>query len=855
MTVAVVVAAVTGLPQEVPGLANMEILKLVPKRSPHGTHEAPLPFIPTAADRRYDVMIDYDDYYDDYDADEGVATTLERPLSLLAEERSDYALRPFDLTLHRQSDANDGFIEETQGVSPQTFSGHARPRPPLGGLRNHPDNREVDVISSDLGRFVPEDRFVPDAEERIIPLTEERFSPNAEERFVPASEERPIPDTEERFVPDTEERFIPDTEERFIPDTEERFITGTKERFVPGTGDTFLPNTEEGFVPATEERFGSDPSDQFLQHKDESFVVGNSGSFSQGTDKIQAALHHASLTPDSLLLAPEKDAPPLITEGSRHQDTVVVAPPSALWREQQGIDIGSPIISPINTGRQVRRLPERYDSHSAKIYPGDAQHPSETSLLSSSLRDIYKSRAISDNRSSRASYSRALHYPEADFSPQRHSQHSLQDQYRTSGKNVPKPSTAELSDVPHQPTHQDHAPSRLTPSYVQRAEPQPTTKRDRSLNAGHPPGSMSREERAYYTGLQQEIEKSELLVDAIKDVRMREGKSIKTLRRRHDSKPSVINSTAPDLKKVKEMFGSHPLYQNLPREEPLAVKEAGPLQHRDEYSSERDEYEKMYLPVRAKTLELREIRKVKEHFHSLVPLKTKKKPRSTSSPRRQPQTLPVTTFKPALVSKYIKYSKSHSDIPKQHTPLPSDIHIPPKSQRIPSITKPRNTPAPSPRRSDTPPAHRNAKTHRLFYPNAPKSVNPSSHTHRSHRSSRIYRPQEQPSSALESHQAHHSRTPRSFGHAFDHPSFVKTFDRADKSLNPPYTPATRVLERGDDGHDSAVIPTPPEVKVRRKRGPEIEELLDSKVKFPRFGYDIDPYFSDFPRFGFFDSTS
>ncbi|MPC60313.1 hypothetical protein E2C01_054354 [Portunus trituberculatus] len=889
MTVAVVAAAVAGLPQEVPGLANIEILKLVPKRSPLSAYEAPIPFIPTAADRRYDVMLDYDDYSGDYDADEGVATTLKRPLSLLAEERSDYTLRPFDLTFHRQSDASDGFIEETQGVPPQTFPGHARPQPPLGGLGNHQGNREMNVVHRDSERFVTEDRLVPDVEERLIPTADERFDSNTEERFAQVSEERFVPDTEERFISETVERFIPDSEERFIPGTEERFILSTKEKFTPDTRDIFVPNTEEGFVSSTEERFHSLPSDQFPHHTDERLVKDNSESFPQATDEVQTVLHHASLTPDKLLLALERDSPPLVTEGSRQQDTIVVVPPSALWREQQGIDIGGPITSSVNIGRQVRRLPDQHDSRSGKFYLSNVQHSKESSLLSSSLQDIYKSQALRDSRFSRASYSRALHHSESGSKPQHRSQLSPQNQYRTSGKKNLESLTTDMSKVPHQTTQQDHSSSRLAPSYVRRAEPQLNVKKDRSLKAGSPPASMSREERAYYTGLQQEIEKSELLVDAIKDVRMREGKSIKTLRRRHDSKPSVITSPQPDLKEVKEKFGSHPLYQNLPRNEPLAVKEAGPLQHRDEYSSERDEYEKMYLPVRAKTLELREIRKVKEHFHSLIPLKMKEKPRSTSRPRRQPQSPPVTTFKPALVSKYIKYSKPQSvttsktyykssptsyvklghkkalptprnsktpsGYPKQHTPTPSDTRILPKSQSVPSITKPRNNPAPSPKRSDAPPSHRTPKTQRLLHPNTPKPISPSSHTHRSHRSSRMYLPQEQPSSAFESHRAHHPRTSRSFGHDFEHPTFPKTLDHADKSLIPQYTLDTRVLKHSDNERDSTVIQSPPEVKVRRKRGPEIEELLDSKAKFPRFGYDIDPYFSDFPRFGFFDSTS
>ena len=803
--VMVVTTAVTCLPQEVPGLANMEILKIVPKRSSHTAHEPILPLTPTAADRRYDVMIDYDYYYDDDDGpDEVVATTLERPQTLLIAEHSDYVLRPFELNLHRQSNMRDAFVDETQAVPPETSLGDARLLLPLG-FEEQDDRRRSGVSN---------DPFLPP---------------------VHSISTDSIPNVFENGQ-DTE-RFIPNARNKFVPPTEKQFISGTRERLLP--------------------------------YIDTHFVQDNTERFLHSTEKVQTASHFSTPTPDSLLSSPGRDTPPLVNEESIQHDTVVLAPPNALRVQQQGIEIRNFALHP----------PAHHNSRSAKVYLSDVQHSSQASLLSTSLRDSYESRRIGDKRSSRM-----LHHSEADPFHPHTSQQSSHNHYETAGKKYPKSSTLELSDT----SHQRRALSSTIPSYVRRVESQPDMKRDRTLHERPPAGLMSREERAYYTGLQQEIEKSELLLDAIKDVRTREGKSIKTLKRRNDNHSLAITSPLPDIKEVKKKFGSHPLYQDLPREKPLAVKAAGPLLHRDEYSSERDEYEKMYLPVRAKSLELREIHKVKEHFHSLVPLKLKKKPHSTSRAHRESQTPPVTTYKPTVVSKYIKYHKHQSvttakpynkvpassyvklqrktiPTPPRYTNLASGrltVHAPSGAvptplqspQRLPTITNSRNTAAPSLRKSTAPQTHRSTETHQLFYHNTHKPQNPSSNTRRTHRASRLYRPQELPSIPYGGEPPHNSRAHRSFGNQHEDSSSHITSDPTRRSLVPSYTSNRQVTKPNGGVHDSAAIQSPTlEAKVRRKRGPEMEEFLNEKMKFPKFGYDIDPYFSGFPRFGFFDN--
>lgn len=445
----------------------------------------------------------------------------------------------------------------------------------------------------------------------------------------------------------------------------------------------------------------------------------------------------------------------------------------------------------------------------------------------------------------------------------------------------------------------------------------------------------------YYTGLQREIERSDLLSDAIKDVRTRDGKSIKDIRR---STTTTTATPVPDIRKIKKSFGTHPLYRNLPHSSSPET-EAGPIVHKDKYDDEDDEYDNLYLPVRAKSLELEEIREVKEHFNILVP-KTAYKPQPFSETPPYPgqgiYIPPVTTFRPYEIPKYnknlkplsvpgerydsfsqlerpyryqrptysdsLKYYRPHDSsdskaitpkpyyrptvkpyyqptskpyiltTPRPYYPLTSRPKVQPiESPYVPPVPKSHfpliSTPHVSPKpKSRLPPTkyvpsgpqvlltsrHKIAVTSkpRLIISSRPKITVTSKPRPKAPATPKPYprpspTPYPRPTSTSKpraikfpkSLDAPASRTPVE-GHPKPPSSFTPR-DKTPHSRGHARVPSSILREQGQG---SPAL----EEKVREKRRPDMETQIDSTIRFPKYGYNIDHYFQDFPAFGYFN---
>ncbi|KAK4315959.1 hypothetical protein Pmani_012835, partial [Petrolisthes manimaculis] len=423
--------------------------------------------------------------------------------------------------------------------------------------------------------------------------------------------------------------------------------------------------------------------------------------------------------------------------------------------------------------------------------------------------------------------------------------------------------------------------------------------------------SRNRDEVLYYTGLQKEIEKSNLLLDAIRDVRTREGKAVTS----HQSASTTTTITpVPLIEDVKEAFGEHPLYNSLPggNESPQSSTKKREISHLSdvaEFNSEEEEYENLYLPVRVKSLELTGIQEVKQHLNTLRPSVAERRPPPPPPPPPQvsPVTArphsprpnnfpPVTTYKPRIRAKYpsLKYPSLVRRPPyTQHKP--PVVVVPGRSRNKPSggsnvppvysinplkdikkITKP-HVSSPLPYTSTTP-----FKTSITPFP---ESVTPASVTPY-HRPSPTYSP-------VKHHPPvkHHSPSPRypvSTPHVRSHGSYDSRYSgrpttsaRGQRSLSFPsrrsnnygrklYAPhystssypfptqqpprfPRHLLPTSLNSQRRFVIPSTRFGRTREKRGPDMEATIDTKSSFPKYGYDIDPFFTDFPVFGFFDA--
>ncbi|KAK7024215.1 hypothetical protein SK128_023343, partial [Halocaridina rubra] len=363
----------------------------------------------------------------------------------------------------------------------------------------------------------------------------------------------------------------------------------------------------------------------------------------------------------------------------------------------------------------------------------------------------------------------------------------------------------------------------------------------------------NREEIIYYTGLQKEIEKSSLLSDAIKDVRGREGKYIEFW----NTKKTVTTTEKPlpSIRTIRHTFGIHPLYKSLPGVFDSSEIKSTPIVHRD-YENEKDEYENMYLPARAKSLELTEIDEVREHFNTLVPKSTYKTsdfPRYPSYPGQGIYIPPVTTYKPTQLPKYNKKLKPptlpSSKLPVEHRGKP--------------------------KYSSNSPSTKNNKQYSTDYyrPSVTHQYKPKAYTQSS--SSKSYSPY-----TLESSTRSYRDTTRSTSKPFNKlykylP--LSTSDYTPITTRPYYKQSTVTSTPYFSSHLTPLVTSKPKTRqnsrrpssslyagpagphyapkvedaVRDKRGHKMEANIDSH-RFPKFGYNIDRYFEDFPSFGFFD---
>ncbi|XP_037798376.1 adhesive plaque matrix protein-like [Penaeus monodon] len=443
----------------------------------------------------------------------------------------------------------------------------------------------------------------------------------------------------------------------------------------------------------------------------------------------------------------------------------------------------------------------------------------------------------------------------------------------------------------------------------------------------------------YYTGLQREIERSDLLSDAIKDVRTRDGKSVKSFRW---STTTTTVTPVPDMGKIKRSFGTHPLYSSLPRSSSPEIG-VGPIIHKEKYDDEEDEYDNLYLPVRAKSLELEEIREVKKHFNILVPKAAYKPTPFSETPPYPGQGIyipPVTTFKPYEIPKYnkklkpssvpgegydsgsqlefpvrkdssyryqrpstysdsLKYYRPHDSsvyrtvtpepyyhptykpyvlstprpyhpltsrpkvqpiddpyvppIPKFHNPLTSRPHVSPTPK---SWLPPTKYISPSPKvvLTSRPKITVTARP-KVILSSRPKITLTSKPKPKAAAIPRPYpRPSLTPYPRLSSTSKPRAiRFPKSLDppgsqspvedHSKSPPSFTSR-DKAPHSRGHARVPSSILREQGQG--------SPVKEKFREKRRPDMETQIDSSIKFPKYGYNIDHYFEDFPAFGYFN---
>ncbi|XP_066942527.1 adhesive plaque matrix protein-like [Macrobrachium rosenbergii] len=746
MLVVLMLLAELCLSQEVPGIAYMDILRTAPRKRVEGA--APDPDLPIAplepgGNRRYDVMLDYeDDYFEYVDTDneeDAVVTTLERPQkpeAVLSTDITDYVLVSIDT-----SEEND----------------------------------PIDLPALEI---------VKDAELLAV------------DPFVSRTSVEKVPRSR-------------DGKEQHIQRKQSKKSALNSQPYA----DEFLPErSEDGYEPIVVYSSADDPG------------------YSYSEDYPNSPLSEDYYT------------------NAYERDDVI----SSISLEGN--------FSAENTSSQYDSLD--YLSASSQLYPSYVpyNYPRDSYAYKESTRGNHK-----------PTYSPMLHDESPGFSVPYSGENSATTSVTTdTGSSTYSTVLSRRSNIPN---------NKL-----------PRSRTDR----------QSRDEIMYYTGLQREIEKSSLLIDAIKDVRSREGRHI-TYKNRE---VTTTVTPVPDLRSIRSALGPHPLYRNLPGK-------SGPPRIRDkqyvyrEYENEKDEYENMYLPARAKSLELSEIDEVREYFNTLVPkasYRPKDFPTYPSYPGQRIYLPPITTYKPSEIPKYKnwrplsltsklktksppeiltehrnnpKYSnklstsmfKPSKPIPSQHSPLPVTIpytskprvsspskHYPPEDSYQPKSTPRYYTPTKSP-------AHRH--TDSKTYKKKTKYVTTSLEETTSTPHHDTSKPQYSTSGSQYSTSRPQYSTPRPYHSTvrqyFSTPRPHYTSSRTEPEP-PPFYPSksyTRQNSRQPSEHLYTEAGGPPrrptlEPTRRQRRGPEMELSIDSKAKFPKFGYNIDRYFDDFPAFGFFD---
>ncbi|XP_064084049.1 uncharacterized protein LOC135199841 [Macrobrachium nipponense] len=744
--------------QEVPGIAYMDILRTAPRKRVEGAAPDPdLPVVPLeqGGNRRYDVMLDYEDDYFEYvdtdNEDEAVVTTLERPQkpeAVLSTDITDYVLVSIDTS---------------------------------------EENEPIDLSAVE---------FVKDAELLAV------------DPFVSRASVEKVSRPRDR-----QEQHI----------QRKPFKKSVLES--PPYADEYLLEREQ-FAPHSSQASSSRSyrNDEYSEEKFEPMVVYSSGDY-----------------PNSPL------SEDYYTNAYERGDVI-----SSLSLEGN--------FSAENTSSQYDSLD--YLSASSQLYPSYLPYNDST--------DSYAYKETTRG------YHRTTYNP------------MLQDE--NPGFSVPY-----SGENPVTTSGTTDTGSSAYSTVLSRRSNIPNNKLPRSRT-----DRRSRDEIMYYTGLQREIEKSSLLIDAIKDVRSREGKQMSY--RNVDVTTTI--TPLPDLRVIRSALGSHPLYRNLPgTTSPPRIKDKQYVYR--EYENEKDEYENMYLPARAKSLELSEIDEVREYFNTLVPkasYRPKDFPTYPSYPGQRIYLPTITTYKPSEIPKYKNWrplsltsklkTKSPPEIPTEHRnnpkysnklstsvfkpskPIPSQysqlpITIPYTSKPHVSSPSKHYSPEDSYQPKSTPryytptrsPAHRHtdSKTYKKKAKYVTTSVEETTST--------PYYDTSKPQYSTSGYKYSTSRpqysTPRPYysieRQRFSTPRPHYTSSRTEPEL-PPFYPSksfTRQNSRQPSEHPYTDAGGPPrrptpEPTRRQRRGPEMELNIDSKAKFPKFGYNIDRYFDDFPAFGFFD---
>ncbi|XP_068226180.1 uncharacterized protein [Palaemon carinicauda] len=745
--------------QEVPGLAYMDILRTAPRKRVDGASPDPdLPSVPlqTGGNRRYDVMLDYDDDYFEYvntDSEEdSVVTTLERPQNpeaILSTDITDYVLVSID------SSEEDELIVLS----------------------------DVEVTKDK--KMLPLDPTISRSSAEKVPVS--RYRAEQQMRRKPKS-----------LVKLQSALDAPSNDEKFLPEREQF----TSQLFQVSNPRSYQNNdyTEDGYQPVVFYPSGSDPG------------------YSYSGDYPSSAL-----SDDDYINAYERGG---------------VKRPSSLEGNSSAENASSLYDS------------SDYFTASSQLYPSylPYNHPRNSYAFKESTRGYPKS-----------TYSLRREDENTEFS----FPYSRENSVTTS-----VPTDIGLATYSTVLSRRSNIPSKkLAHERIDR---------------------RNHEEIAYYTGLQREIEKSSLLTDAIKDVRSREGRMV-------SFKPREITTTitpVPEFRSIRSVLEPHPLYRNLPgMSSPPKIKEKQYVPKEDD---ENEEYEKMYLPARAKSLELSEIDEVKEYFNTLVPRATyspKDFPKYPSYPGQRIYFPPITTYRPSEIPKY-KNLKPLSLSSKLKTRPPSALPV--EHRNNPKYSDKQSTRAFKPSKpisSQYPQLPVTIPFTAKPYFSAPKPYRPED-SYQPKSSSRYYTPTKSPA-----HRHTDSKTYKKKAKYLTTPfeettsvSYQDTFkpqyttseqqystSRPQYSTYRPYYSTVRPHIRTARPHYSSSTtfkpsrqnyrhtsehlytdprephrrPTPAPTKSTR-RGRQMGVNIGSTVEFPRFGYNIDRYFEDFPAFGFFD---
>ncbi|XP_069162085.1 uncharacterized protein [Procambarus clarkii] len=835
--------------QVVPGLANMEILRTVPLIQASGTARdppsAPLHALTDRVPRRYDVLFDYSneeenhfEYYDektDYSEEEGrldyskdssddgardgdefvkVTATLERPQTLLNTDVTDYAI--FTLESINSPDA------DTTEATAEVFG--------LGdslGLEN--------LIS------------VSPSIHKIKPLySTERMPQGTIERVKQGRPKRVSLGAGERMPLDTAEKVHLGSEKKESKGSEDAVVLGTAEKALQDTGRKLILGTTE-----------SDPT----RSREQSTL--NLRAFSSPHGPQGVAVVGTVLDPQHPLTS---------SSAARRQlphNTLV--DPNVYYRDGEGSTrndhtIGEVVMNYRMTDFGDHPAPSRYHPQNARSYYPAGDLPSRTPPEEALPSQQMDPRQGPTN--ARATLPKATHSGVESSSASPGTLSSARG-----SRNSTHASTIKKGDS-------NDAPSLR--SVLRMVE------------------TRNRDEVMYYTGLQREIEKSDVLVDAIRNVRTREGKMVKSFKRKQST---TTVSPVPDIEEVRNMFGSHPLYDKLPRETSLKNKlpqetslrnKPGPIPLQEKYDDEEDEYENLYLPVRAKSLELEKINEVKRHFSTLVP-KTLYRIRPFSiRPTGSPK---ITTYKPRYVPSfytttksvtYASKSPSMSSYGKNHRTPKATSLSPPRTSKLVSSAHTQNK-----RRPSTHLLQGNYESHMHSSSRNRRPIGSRSHDHHRNDNQDNYSPRSQRQKVFKN-QSLSIYGPRNHNNKLwdpkDHePSSLQS--ERPHSVGDPGSPSTRgyntpipvikphpkhhsrpfSTSHGTSGdgsspsrkqanskyptsslYEEADLRPDPEEGARRKKGPDMEAILDAGVSFPRFGYNIDSFFTRFPGFGFFD---